>query len=65
MSASSVEEHLGLTGWSADGGGIGGLLKVRIEDFRVEEVASVPEILYPDLEQATDSASVSGPTSKP
>ena len=44
MSASSVEEHLGLSAWSADGDGIGGLLKVRIEDFRVEEVASVPAL---------------------
>ncbi|GIT41998.1 MAG: hypothetical protein Ct9H300mP10_10080 [Methanobacteriota archaeon] len=40
LSASSVEEHLGLAAWSPDGDGIGGLLKVRIEDFRVEEVAS-------------------------
>ena len=38
MTVSSVEEHLGLTGWSADGEGIGGVLKVRVEDFRVEEI---------------------------
>ena len=44
MSTSSVEEHLGLATWSAEGDGIGGLLKVRIEDFRVEEVASVPAL---------------------
>ena len=44
MSFSSVEEQLGLTGWSADGDGIGGLLKTRVEDFRVEEIARIPAL---------------------
>ena len=44
MTISSVEEHLGLTGWSADGEGIGGVLKVRVEDFRVEEIARIPAL---------------------
>ena len=39
-----MEEHLGLTGWSADGEGIGGVLKVRVEDFRVEEIARIPAL---------------------
>ena len=44
MSFSSVEEQVGLTGWSADGEGIGGLLKTRIEDFRVDEIARIPAL---------------------
>ncbi|RZP09941.1 MAG: tRNA pseudouridine(13) synthase TruD, partial [Candidatus Poseidoniales archaeon] len=44
LTVSSVEEHLGLTGWSADGEGIGGVLKVRVEDFRVEEIARIPAL---------------------
>ena len=39
-----MEEHLGLTGWSAEGEGTGGLLKVRVEDFRVEEVSQIPAL---------------------
>jgi len=39
-----VEGHLGLTGWSAEGEGTGGLLKVRVEDFRVEEVSQTPAL---------------------
>lgn len=31
-------------GWSAEGEGIGGLLKVRVEDFRVEEIARIPAL---------------------
>ena len=44
MTADSVEEHLGLTGWSAEGEGTGGILKVRVEDFRVEEVSQIPAL---------------------
>ncbi len=44
MSFSSVEEQLGLTGWSAEGDGIGGLLKTRVEDFRVDEIARIPAL---------------------
>ena len=44
MFADSVEEHLGLTGWSAEGEGTGGILKVRVEDFRVEEVSQIPAL---------------------
>ena len=37
-----IERYLGLHGWAHDSPGIGGLLKVRIEDFRVEEVSRTP-----------------------
>jgi len=39
-----IEKHLGLHGWAHDSLGIGGLLKVRIEDFRVEEVSRTPAL---------------------
>ncbi len=39
-----IEQHLGLHGWAFEGPGIGGLLKVRIEDFRVEEVSRTPAL---------------------
>ena len=39
-----IERYLGLDGWAHDGPGIGGLLKVRIEDFRVEEVSRTPAL---------------------
>ena len=39
-----IEKYLGLDGWAHDSLGIGGLLKVRIEDFRVEEVSSTPAL---------------------
>ena len=39
-----IERYLGLDGWAHDSPGIGGLLKVRIEDFRVEEVSSTPAL---------------------
>jgi len=41
---SSIEGQLGLTGWSAEGDGIGGLLKTRVEDFRVDEIARIPAL---------------------
>ncbi len=44
MTVDSVEERLGLTGWSAEGEGTGGLLKVRVEDFRVEEISQIPAL---------------------
>jgi len=44
LTISSVEEHLGLTDWSSEGEGTGGVLKVRVEDFRVEEIARVPAL---------------------
>ena len=44
LSFSSIEEQLGLTGWSSDGDGIGGLLKIRVEDFRVDEIACIPAL---------------------
>jgi|TARA_B100000959_G_scaffold256337_1_gene289424 tRNA pseudouridine13 synthase len=40
----SIESKLGLTGWTSPSEGIGGLLKTRIEDFRVEEVSKVPAL---------------------
>lgn len=39
-----IEKYLGLSGWAHEGHGIGGLLKVRIEDFRVEEESSTPAL---------------------
>ena len=42
MSLSEIEEKLGLRGWPYPAAGIGGLLKGRVEDFRVEEDARVP-----------------------
>ena len=42
--AEDIERYLGLDRWAHDGPGIGGLLKVRIEDFRVEEVSRTPAL---------------------
>ena len=39
-----IEESLGLVGWAFPDEGVGGLLKVRVEDFRVEEVSRVPAL---------------------
>ena len=44
LSQLEIEKHLGLAGWVFESPGIGGLLKVRVEDFRVEEVATVPAL---------------------
>jgi len=41
---SQIEKYLGLEGWTFESPGIGGLLKVRVEDFRVEEVATIPAL---------------------
>ena len=39
MPTDGIEESLGLVGWAFPDEGVGGLLKVRVEDFRVEEVS--------------------------
>ena len=39
MNSTEIEESLGLVGWSVEDDGVGGLLKVRVEDFRVEAVS--------------------------
>ena len=44
MAERSIEEHLGLIGWASAGEGTGGILKSRIEDFRVEEMAKIPAL---------------------
>ena len=44
MNSTEIEESLGLVGWSVEDDGVGGLLKVRVEDFRVEEVSKVPAL---------------------
>ncbi len=44
MDNQSIEEYLGFGSGAVDGLGIGGLLKVRVEDFRVEEVSSIPAL---------------------
>ena len=44
MDNKSIEEYLGFGSGAVDGLGIGGLLKVRVEDFRVEEVSSIPAL---------------------
>ena len=44
MPQDGIEESLGLVGWSFTDEGVGGLLKVRVEDFRVEEVSRVPAL---------------------
>ncbi|MEC9161542.1 MAG: tRNA pseudouridine(13) synthase TruD, partial [Candidatus Thermoplasmatota archaeon] len=42
MSASGQThaEAIGLTGYATDASGIGGLVKTRVEDFRVEELST-------------------------
>lgn len=44
LNSTEIEESLGLVGWSVEDDGVGGLLKVRVEDFRVEEVSKVPAL---------------------
>jgi tRNA pseudouridine13 synthase len=44
MDSEQLAESLGLNSWVCPGDGIGGLLKVRVEDFRVEEEADVPAL---------------------
>jgi len=38
----SIEESLGLSNWIVESEGVGGLLKTRVEDFRVEEISNIP-----------------------
>ncbi|MDC3282402.1 tRNA pseudouridine(13) synthase TruD, partial [Euryarchaeota archaeon] len=44
MDNQSIEEYLGFGAGAVEGQGIGGILKVRVEDFRVEEVSSIPAL---------------------
>ncbi|MDP6703696.1 MAG: tRNA pseudouridine(13) synthase TruD [Candidatus Thalassarchaeaceae archaeon] len=44
MTEHPVEERLGLSGWPVPSEGIGGLLKARVEDFRVEEISKTPAL---------------------
>ena len=42
MSPEEIAASIGLDGYACEGAGIGGLLKCRYEDFRVDEVATPP-----------------------
>ena len=44
MNPAEIAAACGLTGYSCQGKGIGGVLKSRFEDFRVEEVGRIPAI---------------------
>ncbi len=44
MTPAEIAAACGLEGYACYGDGIGGLLKTRFEDFRVEEVTSVPAL---------------------
>ena len=44
MDLNSIEEYLGFGDGAVPSDGIGGMLKTRIEDFRVEEVAATPAL---------------------
>ena len=44
MTAADIAAACGLTGFACEGEGIGGLLKSRFEDFRVEEVGRTPAL---------------------
>jgi tRNA pseudouridine13 synthase len=44
MDSEQIAETLGLNSWVCPGDGVGGLLKVRVEDFRVEEQSDVPAL---------------------
>ena len=44
MTEGSLEERLGLSEWTSDNDGIGGVLKSRVEDFRVEEISKIPAL---------------------
>ena len=52
MTHSSIEERLGLSEWPVSAEGVGGLLKCRVEDFRVEEASPSPtfQLAQRDLE---------------
>ena len=40
MSEDSLAQAIGLVGYAVDAEGIGGVLKARVQDFRVEEISS-------------------------
>ena len=44
MTGASIEGGLGLSEWPVESEGIGGLLKCRVEDFRVEEASKTPAL---------------------
>ena len=44
MTPADIAEACGLTGYACEGKGIGGVLKSRFEDFRVEEVGRTPAL---------------------
>ena len=44
MTPAEIAAACGLTGYACEGDGIGGLLKSRYEDFRVEEVGRTPAL---------------------
>ena len=44
MTPADIAAACGLTGYACDGVGIGGLLKSRFEDFRVEEIGKIPAL---------------------
>ena len=44
MTPADIAAACGLTGYACDGIGIGGLLKSRFEDFRVEEIGKTPAL---------------------
>ena len=44
MTGASIEGVLGLSEWPVESEGIGGLLKCRVEDFRVEEASKTPAL---------------------
>ena len=44
MNPAEIAAACGLTGYACEGKGIGGVLKSRFEDFRVEEVGRVPAL---------------------
>ncbi|MDG1525710.1 MAG: tRNA pseudouridine(13) synthase TruD, partial [Candidatus Thalassarchaeaceae archaeon] len=44
MTPADIAAACGLTGYACEGAGIGGMLKSRFEDFRVEEVGRIPAL---------------------
>jgi tRNA pseudouridine13 synthase len=44
MDSAGIAANLGLDQWVCDGSGIGGLIKVRVADFRVTEEGAIPAL---------------------
>ena len=44
MTEQNYEQKLGLSEWAVESEGIGGILKTRFEDFRVEEESKIPAL---------------------